>query len=55
VFKDSLLFPFALTMIGLAVIAVGVMWQRREKEWSSAVRGLLPGEIRDLIEARAVR
>jgi MFS family permease len=55
VFKDSLLFPFALTLIGLAVIAVGVMWQRREKEWSSAVRGILPGEIRELLEARAVR
>ena len=55
VFKDSLLFPFALTMIGLAVIAVGVLWQRREQQWSSAVRGFLPGEIRELIEARAVR
>jgi MFS family permease len=55
IFRDSLLFPFALTLIGLAVIAVGVMWQRREKEWSAAVRGFLPGEIRELIEARAVR
>ncbi len=55
VFADSLLFPFALTLIGLAVIGVGVMWQRREKEWSSAVRGILPGEIRELLEARAVR
>jgi hypothetical protein len=54
-FADSLLFPFALVAIGLAVIAAGVLWQRREKEWSSAVRGFLPGEIRELIEARAVR
>jgi len=55
VFRDSLLFPFALTIIGLAVIAIGVMWQRREKEWSSAARAFLPGEIRELIEARAIR
>jgi hypothetical protein len=52
VFRDSLLFPFALTLIGLAVIAVGVMWQRREKEWSAAVRGFLPAEIRELLESR---
>jgi hypothetical protein len=26
-FRDSLLFPFALTLIGLAVIGAGLWWQ----------------------------
>lgn len=30
VFRDSMLFPFVLTVIGLAVVALGVVWQRRE-------------------------
>jgi hypothetical protein len=31
VFKDSLLFPFALSMIGIAVIAVGLLYYRRQQ------------------------
>lgn len=27
-FKDSLLFPFVLTFIGLAVIGLGIKWQK---------------------------
>ncbi len=33
VFKDSLLFPFALTLIGLGVVALGIWWQRHEREY----------------------
>lgn len=55
VFRDSLVFPFALTLIGLAIIWLGVVWQRREQEWSARLRGLLPVALRELIEARAVR
>jgi hypothetical protein len=55
VFRDSLVFPFALTLIGLAIIWLGVVWQRREEEWSARLRGLLPAALRELIEARAVR
>ena len=55
VFKDSLLFPFALTMIGLAVIWAGVLWQRHEAAWSARLRALLPRALAELIEARAVR
>jgi len=55
VFKDSLLFPIALTAIGLGIIALGVVWQRREKEWSRHLRALLPAPIRELIDARAAR
>lgn len=53
VFKDSLLFPFTLSLIGLAIIALGVLWQRREAQWSARLRGFLPKPLRELLEARA--
>ena len=55
VFKDSLLFPFALSAIGLAIIWLGVIWQRRETELSARLRGFLPAAFRELLEARAKR
>ena len=55
VFKDSLIFPLALSVVGLAIIGLGVLWQRREAQWSERLRGFLPGPLRELIEARAVR
>jgi hypothetical protein len=54
VFRDSLLFPFTLSVIGLGIIWLGVMWQRREAAWSARLRGFLPAEVRELLEARAV-
>jgi hypothetical protein len=53
VFKDSLVFPLALSGIGLAIIWLGVLWQRREAAISARLRGWLPGPLRELIEARA--
>jgi len=53
VFRDSLLFPFALSAIGLAIIAIGVLWQRREAQWSARLRAFLPKALRELLEARA--
>ena len=55
VFKDSLLFPFALSLIGLAIIYLGVLWQRREAQWTARLRVFLPTAVRELLEARAAR
>jgi MFS family permease len=55
VFKDSLIFPLALSLLGLAIIGLGVLWQRREAQWSERLRGFLPAPLRELIEARAPR
>jgi hypothetical protein len=53
VFKDSLLFPFALTLIGLAVIGAGLWWQKREADIAHRLRAGLPAPLRELLEARA--
>lgn len=55
VFRDSLVFPFALSALGLAIIWLGMLWQRREADWSAHLRARLPADLRELIEARAVR
>lgn len=52
VFKDSMMFPFVLTVMGLVVIYLGIVWQRHEEAISNRLRGLLPLPIRELIERR---
>ncbi|WP_417068848.1 hypothetical protein [Niveibacterium terrae] len=51
-FKDSWLFPIALTAIGLAVVFAGVAWKRRARELSEGLRDLLPAELAELLAAR---
>ena len=53
IFRDSLLFPLALSAIGLAIVWLGVLWQRHEQAWSAKLRAGLPAALRELIEARA--
>jgi len=52
VFKDSMIFPFVLTVIGLGVIYLGIIWQRHEEAISSKLRELLPLPVKELIEKR---
>lgn len=52
VFTDSLVFPFALTAIGLGVIYLGILWQRHENAISTRLRELLPQALRELMEKR---
>jgi len=53
VFQDSLLFPMVLTMIGLAVIYLGVLYQRHHGAFEAFVRDSLPDFARELVPARA--
>lgn len=52
VFKDSLVFPFALTLIGLGVIYLGIVWQRHEAVISQRLRSQLPLALQELIVNR---
>lgn len=47
-FSDSLMFPFALCALGLAVVALGVWWQRREAAIQARLAGLVPAFLRPL-------
>ncbi len=53
VFRDSMLFPVALTAIGLAIVAVGVAWQRHEARLGNWLRAMLPSAIGELVQRRA--
>jgi len=48
VFEDSLLFPFALTLLGLGVVALGIWWQRHEAAIHARLAGWLPAALRPL-------
>lgn len=52
VFKDSYLFPIILSAIGLAVIYLGIIWQKHERRVTKTLRIILPKTLRDLIQAR---
>lgn len=54
VFRDSLVFPVALTAIGLAIVWLGIVWQRREAQWTAVLQPHLPRPLRELVAARAV-
>jgi hypothetical protein len=46
VFKDSLLFPIALTLLGLGVVALGIWWQRHEDRINARLRAWVPAGLR---------
>lgn len=51
VFRDSWLFPISLTLIGLLIIYLGVVWQRNEKIITQKAQTLLPESVRILLNA----
>lgn len=53
VFKDSWLFPIALSAIGLGIIYLGILWQKHEKTITEKSRRILPTPFRELLEARS--
>lgn len=52
VFRDSLLFPLVLTLIGLGLVGLGIVWQRHEARISARLRGWLPEAVRAVVERR---
>lgn len=51
VFADSLLFPVILTLIGLGVIGLGVLYQKRREALSEQLRAQLPECLVQLLPA----
>ncbi|MFC7514833.1 DUF2157 domain-containing protein [Herbaspirillum sp. GCM10030257] len=51
-FKNSIAFVLVLTVLGFALIGVGVWWSKHEARISSRLRGLLPRNVRELIDNR---
>lgn len=49
VFQDSLLFPFALTLLGLGVVALGIWWQRHEAHLHARLSAWLPAGLREVL------
>ncbi|AIL59701.1 DUF2157 domain-containing protein [Pseudomonas alkylphenolica] len=49
VFEDSLLFPLILSLIGLGVIALGLLYQRHREDLSRRLRALLPKGLEQLL------
>ncbi|GHA04703.1 hypothetical protein GCM10008090_12660 [Arenicella chitinivorans] len=54
VFKDSWLFPVALSVIGLGVIYLGVVWQKNEEAITRAAHSILPEPLRRLLESKSL-
>jgi hypothetical protein len=54
VFEDSILFPFALSLLGIAIIYLGLQYQRRRKKFEQGFRATVLPHIRGLIPARAL-
>lgn len=53
VFKNSLLFPFALSLIGVGVIAAGLLYHRKQDAISAWLAANLPGALLRLRPAHA--
>lgn len=52
VFKGSMMFPFALTVLGFAIIYGGVLYQRHHEQIESYIRGTLLRPARASAEVR---
>lgn len=52
IFKDSVFFPIALTIIGLAIIYLGTLWQKHEALITKKIQSILPKPLKELLQAR---
>jgi len=46
IFEDSLLFPFALSAVGLAIIALGILYARNKGRIERQVLSFVPDAMR---------
>lgn len=53
VFKNSWLFPIALTAIGLGIIYLGILWQKHEKSITKKCRSCLPSPLQELLDSKS--
>jgi hypothetical protein len=53
VFKDSLMFPIVLTMMGIGLIYLGVLYQRHSEAIANSLEAHLPDALHELIPRRA--
>lgn len=53
VFRDSWLFPMALTAIGLGIIYLGLLWQKHEQQITLKVRSFLPAAFNRFLADKA--
>lgn len=49
-FRDSTAFPFILSLIGMLIIALGIIYQRNSKTIDQALRRSLPQSLRDYFD-----
>ncbi len=52
VFADSLLFPFALSLLGILIIAGGVLYQRKSEQWRASILACFPTVWREYLPTR---
>ncbi|REL28977.1 DUF2157 domain-containing protein [Thalassotalea euphylliae] len=52
VFEDSWLFPIVLSVIGLLVIYLGVLWQKHEQAISQGAQSILPKALQQLLASK---
>jgi hypothetical protein len=49
IFEDSLLFPFVLSAVGLAIIALGILYAKNREKIEGAVVRVVPAGMRGLL------
>ena len=52
IFRDSWLFPIALTLIGLVMVLLGVWWQKHETQLRLRLQAYLPVPIREFLQRK---
>ena len=51
-FKNSFAFVVVLTLLGFALIGLGLWWSRHEAELAARLRAILPRDMRELLESQ---